>query len=115
STASRHLLRKCSRTGIRLRVALCYIEIALRVRTYPRRLRSGGGQTTKPGRSARSTLSHRSGVFNRSRRAHPEHLQFGYARPAPRSCRCEDSLAGNSAGFETIIVAALPCRRAEIG
>ncbi len=51
---------------IRLRVALCYIEIARGVRTYSRRLRSGCGQATKPGGSARSALSYPSGVFNRS-------------------------------------------------
>ena len=41
-------------------------------------------------------------LFNRSRRSHPEHLQFQHTRPSPCPRRCEDSLVGGSEVFQTI-------------
>src|SRR5437762_13829756 len=78
-------------------------EVAHTIRFYPERVRSGGGPAFEPQRSARSALSHRASVPNRSRRSDPEHLQFRDARSTAGSGRRENSFAGRNETFETII------------
>jgi cytochrome oxidase Cu insertion factor (SCO1/SenC/PrrC family) len=87
---------------IGLRMALRDGEVARGVRIYSRRVWSGRGQKARPDRSPRSALPYPARLSHRSRRPHPEHLQFRYARLSPCPRRCENAVAGRNTSFETI-------------
>ena len=53
-------------------------------------------------RSAGPALPHLARLSHRSRRPHPEHLQFRHARSSPCPCRCENAAAGRGETFEAI-------------